>query len=192
MTSSSRSSLVPTMARASAACAVVSALAACGGHADPTAEPVVTGGPAPVSVVAGEQIPRAGHPSLLSFLDLGAGTDASSRSQLTVLKSIATQFVSRGVLVAVVDTSGLSRDQLVNVGYDWDLPGSGLLLLTGDQAADLVRAFRPTVPDTTLVAPGGTVAARWQGAVAPAQEIAPPLQAFASSTPRTPPPEESP
>lgn len=170
-----------TLAVALTMVAGLGSLAGCGdARAGVPLKPVATGATAPVAEVAGQRIPAAGQATLLSFLDLEPGDDGPSRSQLTVLKSMATQFDPRKVLVVVVETSGLSREQLVNLAYDWDLQDSHLAFLAADQASRLQHVYRPRVPDSTLVAPDGTVHARWQGAVIPAQELVLPLQQLTS------------
>ncbi|HEV7171316.1 hypothetical protein [Pedococcus sp.] len=160
--------------------ASLSMLGACAADVAAPRVPVLTGGAAPVVEVAGTAMPSKGQALLLSFLDLGPSAGAASRSQLAVVKSMATQYSRAGLSIAVVDTSGLSQEQLVNVGYDWDLHYPDLHLLPLSDAKGLVRLYQPKVPDTTLIAPDGTVQARWQGVVVPAQALAPPLKRLQS------------
>ena len=154
---------------------------ACGSTTSPAAPPVTIGAMAPVvdsKSVDGRAVTSRDRPALISFLALGPGADGRSRSQLTVLKSMAQQYAAQGLVVAVGDTSGLSTDQLVNLTYDWDLQNTGIALLTAAATSKLSAAYRPAVPDTIVVTPNGVVLDRWQGGVAAAQELAPPIQSL--------------
>jgi AhpC/TSA family len=127
-----------------------------------------------------------GHPVLLGFLDAlapaGQKTGNPSRSQLVVHKSLAAQYASKGLKIAVIDASSWRTKQtptqsaLINASYDWNL---NFPLLQDDQKL-ATRAFKiTTIPTTLLISAKGCVADRWNG-LALAQTIAAPIQKMLS------------
>jgi hypothetical protein len=123
-----------------------------------------------------DQVPR-GRPVLLAFIDPKTGP---SRSQITVLRSIGTQF-GEHMVVAVVN---ISNNADPNLRYDWDLDSARVTVLSPAHPADMARAYGAGTPPTTLlIAPDGRVLRRWAATVAHAQDIAPFLQSLSHPTP---------
>jgi len=129
-----------------------------------------------LSTVFGQQIKWAdlrGHPVLMAFLQLLPDTEAnSSRAQLQYLRSMNTQYHSRGLSVFLVDESYLAThvrsqpDQLLNALYDLNVSD---LTLIGDTSGQIRSAIKvKTVPTTVLFDSAGNVIHRWSGAVLPA------------------------
>jgi hypothetical protein len=130
------------------------------------------------------------QPLLLAFLQTVPDTASTpSRSQVVFLASMAYQYGSRGLRVAIVDASVLapasalasasalehgsapapasqaSRDVVLNASYDWHLQIPLLLDPNGRLARQLQVSQLPT---TFLVAADGTIVQRWQGLTRPA------------------------
>ncbi|MFF1873212.1 peroxiredoxin family protein [Kitasatospora herbaricolor] len=128
---------------------------------------------------------RPGRPLVLAFLDPKSST---SRSQLAVLRSMATQYGPSGLTVALVDATGRAgHDDLVNLRYDWHLDVAGVLVLEPADPAALAHSYGATaIPTTLLIAPDGHLARRWDGTVAPAQDLALPLQDLTASPAASP------
>jgi hypothetical protein len=127
--------------------------------------PNVRGGAFPLRV-------QPAQPLLLAFLQTVPDTaDTASRSQVVFLASMAHQYGSRGLRVAIVDASVLtpgsqpSHDAVLNASYDWHLNFPLLL----DQNGQLARTLEvKEVPTTFLMAADGTIVQRWQGLTRPA------------------------
>lgn len=127
--------------------------------------PNVRGGAFPLRV-------QPAQPLLLAFLQTVPDTaDTASRSQVVFLASMAHQYGSRGLRVAIVDASVLtagsqpSHDAVLNASYDWHLNFPLLL----DQNGHLSRTLEvKEVPTTLLIAADGTILQRWQGLTRPA------------------------
>lgn len=129
-----------------------------------------------LSTVFGQQIKWAdlrGHLVLMAFLQLLPDTEAnSSRAQLQYLRSMNTQYHSRGLSVFLVDESYLAThvrsqpDQLLNAFYDLNVSD---LTLIGDRSGQIRSAIKvKTVPTTVLFDSAGNVIHRWSGVVLPA------------------------
>ncbi|MGA3372093.1 MAG: TlpA disulfide reductase family protein [Terracidiphilus sp.] len=112
------------------------------------------------------------QPLLIAFLQTVPDTAGTpSRSQAVFLASMAHQYGPRGLRVAIVDASALTRgpqpshDAVLNAGYDWQLNFPLLL----DQNGQLARVLEvKEVPTTFLIAADGTIVQRWQGLTRPA------------------------
>ncbi|MGW4244669.1 hypothetical protein [Nocardia sp. NPDC004722] len=117
-------------------------------------------------------------PMLLAFLDPAAPGGSPSRSQIPVLRSMATQYGRLGLTVLIVDPTGrASTDSLINFGYDWNL--RGVAIATPDSATALRRVFQVEgCPDTLLIANGDNVVHRWRGSIATAQDLSFAIQAL--------------
>ncbi|MFJ2865553.1 hypothetical protein [Kitasatospora sp. NPDC087314] len=123
-----------------------------------------------------DQVPH-GRPVLLAFLDPMTG---QSRSQVTVLRSMGTQFGER-VAVAIVDVTGKADP---NLRHDWNLDSARVTVLVPKHPADMARSYNASTPPTTLlIAADGRVLHRWSATVAHAQDIAPFLQSLSNPTP---------
>ncbi|MFC5220703.1 hypothetical protein [Streptomyces coerulescens] len=157
---------------------VLGCLGGCAGTpaTSPPSESVKSGTPALV---------RSDRPLLIAFLDPAAPVGAASRSQIPVLRSMATQYGPAGLSVLIVDATGrASADSLTNFTHDWNLHPPSITVAAPNEAAAYTTAHGvTTVPDTVLLAPGGAVQQRWRGTVVTAQQLAPLLQAMASPTP---------
>jgi AhpC/TSA family len=135
--------------------------------------------PAPqmvLSTILGQRIRWAdlrGHLVLMAFLQLLPDTDSnSSRVQLQYLRSMNTQYHSRGLAIVVVDESYLvthvqsQPDLLLNALYDLNMSELGLV---PDPSGHIRAAMKvKTVPTTVLFDPVGNVIHRWSGVVLPA------------------------
>jgi len=129
-----------------------------------------------LSTVLGQQIKWTdlrGHLVLMAFLQLLPDTEAnSSRAQLQYLRSMNTQYHTRGLSVFLVDESYLAThvrsqpDQLLNALYDLNVSD---LTLIGDTSGQIRSAIKvKTVPTTVLFDSAGNVIHRWSGVVLPA------------------------
>jgi hypothetical protein len=115
------------------------------------------------------------QPLLLAFLQTVPDTaNTPSRSQVVFLASMAHQYGSRGLRVAVVDASSLaignsssrapSRDSILNASYDWHL-NIPLLL---DPDGQLARTMDiKAVPTTILISADGHILEQWRGLTRP-------------------------
>ena len=129
-----------------------------------------------LSTVFGQQIKWAdlrGHLVLMAFLQLLPDTEAnSSRAQLQYLRSMNTQYHSRGLSVFLVDESYLAThvrsqpDQLLNALYDLNVSDLTLISDTSGQIRSAIKVR--TVPTTVLFDSAGNVIHRWSGVVLPA------------------------
>jgi hypothetical protein len=114
-----------------------------------------------------------GHLVLMAFLQLLPDTDSnSSRVQLQYLRSMNTQYHSRGLAIVVVDESYLvthvqsQPNLLLNALYDLNMSELGLV---PDPSGQIRAAMQvKTVPTTVLFDPAGNVIHRWSGVVLPA------------------------
>lgn len=115
------------------------------------------------------QLPsQAAHPLLLAFAQTVPDTaDTPSRRQVIFLSSMAEQYGSRGLRVAVVDASprGTARDAVLNASYDWQLRFPLLLDEDGRVAHTIGVAEAPT---TLLIAGDGRIVHEWHGPTGPA------------------------
>ena len=129
-----------------------------------------------LSTVLGQQIKWAdlrGHLVLMAFLQLLPDTESnSSRAQLQYLRSMNTQYHSRGLSVFLVDESYLAThvrsqpDQLLNALYDLNVSD---LTMIRDPSGQIRSAIKvKTVPTTVLFDSAGNVIHRWSGVVLPA------------------------
>jgi hypothetical protein len=137
------------------------------------AAPLAVGSKAPAldltDAVTGKRYTLAsasGAVTLVSFLSTQPDTaDSPSRSQAVALVSLATQYGTRGLRVAIVDDSstpaGIST--LQNTGYDWQLGPVSLLADPRHDAAD--RYGVTASPTSYLVSASGNILARWSGYV---------------------------
>ena len=129
-----------------------------------------------LSTVLGQQIQWAdlrGHLVLMAFLQLLPDTEAnSSRAQLQYLRSMNTQYHSRGLSVFLVDESYLAThvrsqpDQLLNAFYDLNVSDLTLIRDPSGQIRSVIKV--KTVPTTVLFDSAGNVIHRWGGVVLPA------------------------
>jgi peroxiredoxin len=152
------------------ACAVTATIAGCTAKASVNVAPDFT-----LRQVRGGSFhlrAHVGHPILLAFLQTLPDTlDTPSRSEVVSVMSMATQYTSRGLTVAVVDASELarvrpSRDALLNVTYDWNLN----VPLIEDSDGTVARLFGVTAPPTiVIVGAQGRIVQRWVGLVPPAE-----------------------
>lgn len=130
--------------------------------------------PAPSSVALLSEsqlaVPADG-PVVVSFLD---PPEASSRSQIVVLRSMATQYTATGLTVVVADATGkATTDSLTNYSHDWNLGTAGVKVAAPAAAASLTAAYQVTAaPDTVLLSAEGVIVQRWQGQIATAQDLA--------------------
>lgn len=125
-------------------------------------------------VHGGEFRLRSQPPQLLvlAFLQTVPDTaDTPSRGQVVFLASMAQQYGSRGLRVAIVDASALvlssppPHDAVLNASYDWQLKIPLLL----DQDARLASKLGVgKVPTIFLIAADGHIQRRWQGLTRPA------------------------
>jgi len=129
-----------------------------------------------LSTVFGQRIKWAdlrGHLVLMAFLQLLPDTEAnSSRAHLQYVRSMNTQYHSRGLSVFLVDESYLAThvrsqpDQLLNAFYDLNVSD---LTLIRDPSGQIRSAIKvKTVPTTVLFDSAGNVIHRWSGVVLPA------------------------
>ncbi|MGP3958046.1 peroxiredoxin family protein [Nonomuraea sp. 3N208] len=173
-----------TIPRTVLAITVALALACAPGCATP---PVSSVGdtPAPLSITLLDgrrgQFPTGG-PLLLAFLDPAAPAGGASRSQIPVLRSMATQYGRTGLSVLIVDATGRAdADDLVNFSHDWNLHPPSVAIAAHTETAALARMYGvATAPDTLLVTADGVIRHRWRGTVAAAQDLALTLQALLS------------
>jgi len=128
------------------------------------------------STVLGQQMKWAdlrGHLVLMAFLQLLPDTEEnSSRVQLQYLRSMNTQYHSRGIAVLLVDESYLAThvqsqpDELLNALYDLNVSD---LTLIRDPVGQIRSTLKvKTVPTTVLFDSAGNAIHRWSGIVLPA------------------------
>jgi peroxiredoxin len=115
-----------------------------------------------------------GHVVLLSFLQFLPDTEPTpSRTQLEVLRSMATQYGRNGISVVLVDESALKTGRpapasdLLNATYDWDLKKIPLARDDEHKVAALYGVKE--VPTTFLISRGGKLRRRWDGMVLTAE-----------------------
>lgn len=166
--------------RTSALLAVLASglLAACAPAPAASPDPAEAGAPSRLSAPVaggGEYRQSGGTPLLLAFVD---PREPGSRSQIVVLRSMATQYGDRGLDVVLV-APRTGGDDLVNLRHDWNLDSVGVVLLNPPAPAELATRYAATaLPTTVLIGPDGAVAHRWAAAAVPAQDIALPLQSL--------------
>ncbi|WP_327583523.1 hypothetical protein OHA25_48095 [Nonomuraea sp. NBC_00507] len=171
-----------TIPRTVLAITVALALACAPGCAAPPV-PSVGGTPVALSITLLDgrrgQFPARG-PLLLAFLDPTAPAGFASRSQIPVLRSMATQYGHAGLSILIVDATGRAgADDLVNFSHDWNLRPPSIAIAAPTETATLARAYGvATAPDTLLVTADGVIRHRWRGTVAAAQDLALTLQAL--------------
>src|SRR5690242_13645446 len=111
--------------------------------------------------------PRAVQPRRITVLSF-VSSDANSRSQITVLKSMREQFGSRvRFVVAPVD-----NENPVNLYNDWNLEG----IKVAKNGPELARRYRVTAAPTTLVVSRDGVTLSRINGIADAPRLAFPLQ----------------
>jgi len=100
----------------------------------------------------------------------GGPATQQSRRQMVVLRSMSTQYRSRGATTMLIDADGTGddlRDELVNFTYDNDVP---FPLLGGEDAIKAIADFGVrAVPSVILVGRDGRIAHRWDRFVPPAE-----------------------
>jgi len=115
-----------------------------------------------------------GHPTLVAFLATQATGDDPSLLQITVLKSMNSQYSAAGLAVKIIDTSHATVAQITNFGYDWHLDPS--IKVQADADARFAQAERVTsAPTTILLSPAGKELRRWNS-MAESQDLAFALQ----------------
>lgn len=141
------------------------------------------------SVAAGEPAPKlsgnpvrggevdlrrlSGHIVLLSFLNFRAqtaGSDDTSLSQSTFLRSMETQHARLGLRTMIVDATAvagagrLSPTEVLNWTYNWNIARPTAVL--PDEDGRIARRFGVTeTPTTFVIDQHGTVNRRWDGFV---------------------------
>jgi peroxiredoxin len=100
----------------------------------------------------------------------GGPATQQSKRQLVVLRSMSTQYRSRGATTMLIDADGTGddlHDELVNFTYDNDVP---FPLLGGEDAIKAIAGFGVhAVPSVILVGRDGRIAHRWDRFVPPAE-----------------------
>ncbi len=142
-------------------------------------QPLGTGEPAPElsgrAVRGGEVDLRRlrGHILLLSFLNFRAqtsGSDDTSLSQSTFLRSVETQHARFGLHAIIVDATYvagaglLSRTDVLNWTYNWNIAPP--LAVLPDEDGTIARRYGVTeTPTTFVIDRHGIVNRRWDGFV---------------------------
>lgn len=115
-----------------------------------------------------------GHPTLVSFLATQATGDDPSLLQITVLKSMNSQYSAAGLDVEIIDTSHATAAQITNFGYDWHLDPS-IKVRTDTDARFAQEEKATSAPTTILLSAAGKELRRWN-AMADSQDLAFALQ----------------
>jgi hypothetical protein len=108
---------------------------------------------------------------LLAFLQTVPDTaDTPSHREVAFLRSMSHQYSSRGLKVAIVDSSALAgrrptHEDLLNASYDWQLD---IPLLEDRESRLASRLAVRELPTLLLVAPQGSISRRWEGFIGPA------------------------
>ena len=109
--------------------------------------------------------------SLVSSVPVGSNghvSDPDARSQIVVLKSVATQHPDIRALI-VSSSKSATTESMVNFAADWQLPRSGVVR---DNAASLAQAIDSAKDAvTTVLIEDGHVVRSWSNRVVLAQEI---------------------
>jgi hypothetical protein len=92
---------------------------------------------------------------LVGFINPG---DEASHSQVVFLRSMARQFADRGLQVILVDVSGLSDSELVNLSHSWNLADIPLL----GKSIDIQTP-------TTIFFKDGSLQSHWSGLALPSE-----------------------
>lgn len=128
--------------------------------------------------------------ALVSSVPIGSDghvSDPNGRSQIVVLKSVATQHPNIRALI-VSSSKAATTESMVNLAADWQLPRSAVV---GDNAASLAQAVDAAKDAvTTVLIQDGHVIRSWSNRVALVPEIDAALagtSATPGSTPTTAP-----